>query len=50
MKEIYEGDMVDNFNDDCCNSLKKHILEKAIVKAGYESGICFADLNKDGIC
>ncbi|WP_337750312.1 hypothetical protein [Segatella sp.] len=50
MKEIYKGDMADDFNSDCCNSLKKHILEKTIVKAGYESGICFADLNKDGIC
>ena len=50
MKDIYKGDMADDFNSDCCNSLKKHILVKAIVKAGYESGICFADLNKDGIC
>ena len=24
-REIYEGDMVDNFNDVCCNSQKKHI-------------------------
>lgn len=50
MKEIYEGDMADDFNSDSCNSLKKQILEKAIVKAGYETGICFADSNKDGIC
>ena len=31
MKDIYKGDMADDFNSDCCNSLKKHILEKAIV-------------------
>lgn len=36
--------------DYCYYMQKKYVLEKAIVKAGYEVGKRFADLNKDDVC
>lgn len=32
MKDIYKGDMADDFNSDCCNSLKKHMFRESHCK------------------
>lgn len=43
-------DMLDKVRKFCYNMQKKHVLEKSIHRAGYEAGMCFADLNKNGVC
>lgn len=37
MKDIYKGDMADDFNSDCCNSLKKHILTVSANRYHYSA-------------